>query len=43
VVADHVRAGDSRVQARVGWRTSGFMLVFPWEVRIDQMAWNASQ
>ena len=43
VVADHVRAGDSAVQARVGWRSTGFTLVFPWEVRIDQLAWNASQ
>ena len=26
---------DGCVRARVGWRQSGFLLNFPWEVRID--------
>ena len=28
------------VQARFGWRATGFTLIFPWEVRVDQVDWR---
>ena len=37
--ADHVDTnGDLR--SRVGWRQVGFVLNFPWQVRIDQAIWT---
>ena len=38
-LADHVD-GNGNVRSRVGWRTVGFTINFPWEVRIDQVGWN---
>ena len=34
----HVDAGGE-VRSRVGWRQVGFTLLFPWQVRVDQVAW----
>ena len=31
---------DGEVKSRVGWRRTGFTLLFPWEVRVDQAGWN---
>ena len=31
---------DGSVRSRVGWRQTGFTINFPWEVRVDQVAWN---
>lgn len=28
------------VRNRVGWRSTGFTLNFPWEVRVDHVTWN---
>ena len=39
VSAEHIDTGGD-VQARVGWRQSGFIINFPWEVRVDQVGWN---
>ena len=39
VPADHIDAAGN-VQARVGWRQTGFTINFPWEVRVDQAGWN---
>ena len=39
VPADHI-AADGSVQARVGWRQTGFVINFPWEVLVDQAGWN---
>ena len=30
---------DGEVSARVGWRQTGFIINFPWEVRIDHASW----
>ena len=39
VPADHIDS-DGSVQSRVGWRQTGFVINFPWEVRVDQVGWN---
>ena len=39
VAADHIDT-DGSVQTRVGWRQTGFVINFPWEVRVDQAGWN---
>ena len=31
---------DGEVKSRVGWRRTGFTLLFPWEVCVDQAGWN---
>ena len=31
--------GES-VQARIGWFQTGFTLNFPWEIRLDHVAWE---
>ena len=28
------------VRARIGWRQSGFIINFPWEIRVDRVAWS---
>ena len=39
ITAANIDTGGE-VQARVGWRQTGFVIQFPWEVRIDQVGWN---
>ena len=34
---------NQEVRARVGWYQTGFTLNFPWEIRVDQVAWNQLQ
>ena len=33
-------SSTGEVRCRVGWRQTGFTLQFPWEVRIDAVAWR---
>lgn len=37
---EYVEAGSGDVRARIGWRKTGFTIVFPWEVGIDWMGWS---
>ena len=39
VAADHIDPAGN-VRGRVGWRQTGFVINFPWEVRVDQAGWN---
>lgn len=41
IVADHVDTNGA-VRSRVGWRTAGFTINFPWVVRVDQVGWNTN-
>ena len=34
--------GNGEVNVRVGWKSSGFTIVFPWEVRIDKIGLTKS-
>jgi len=38
LTADHIDVGGE-VRSRVGWRQTGFTINFPWEVRVDRVAW----
>ena len=38
-VKEGVRSEDGRVRARLGWRQTGFIINFPWNVRVDQVGW----
>lgn len=38
LTAEHVGSGNA-VRTRVGWRTTGFTINFPWVVRIDHASW----
>ena len=40
-VADHVEAGTGLIRSRVGWRKTGFTILFPWTICVDQAQWNA--
>ena len=40
--ADVVEAGTGAVRMRTGWRRTGFTLLFPWTICIDQAVWNVS-
>ena len=37
--ADHI-GPNGETRARVGWRATGFTLVFPWQVSVDQVGWD---
>ena len=41
-VSNYVQTGSGAVRSRIGWRQTGFTLLFPWEVRLDQMVWTAN-
>ena len=38
-IPDFVSAAG-QVISRLGWRKTGFTIVFPWEVAVDQVAWQ---
>ena len=42
-IADYVQPNSNAVLIRVGWRKTGFTILFPWEVSVDQMVWNLNQ
>ena len=31
---------NGKVRSRIGWRKTGFVLNFPWQVNIDQVVWQ---
>ena len=33
---------SGNVQTRIGWRQTGFVINFPWEVRLDQAVWKSN-
>lgn len=37
---EFIQEGTGNVRARVGWRQTGFVINFPWEVRIDNVQWD---
>lgn len=39
ITVDHVDS-SSNVKTRIGWRKTGFAIVFPWSVRVDQVGWE---
>lgn len=39
---DDFVSGSSGVRARTGWRRTGFTILFPWSVSVDQVLWNAT-
>ena len=36
---DHINS-NGEVRTRVGWRVTGFLIVFPWQVDIDAVRWQ---
>ena len=41
-IADFIRPDTNLVRTRVGWRRTGFTILFPWEVRVDQVTWSTT-
>ena len=42
-IPDYVQAGTGSVQARVGWRAAGPILIYPWTICIDQIDWSVGK
>lgn len=40
--SDYVLLGTADVRARIGWRRTGFTILFPWETRLDYVFWTAN-
>lgn len=40
-ILDYVEEGSAALQVRVGFRQTGFTLLFPWTTCIDQVQWSA--
>ena len=38
-ILNYVEFGTGAVRSRIGWRQTGIILLFPWTVCIDQVAW----
>ncbi len=38
-ISDYAQAGTGAVRTRVGWRKTGLVINYPWEVRLDQLVW----
>lgn len=41
-VSDYVQSGTGAVKARNGWRKTGFTILYPWTVCVDQVVWTAT-
>ena len=41
-IPDYVEGGSAALQVRVGFRITGFTLLFPWTTSIDQVQWSAT-
>ena len=39
-ISNYVQASTGAIRSRIGWRQTGFIINFPWEVRLDQLVWN---
>ncbi len=39
-ISDYVQAGSGTVKARMGFRATGPVLLYPWTVSIDQVIWS---
>jgi hypothetical protein len=39
IASDFVQAGTRRVKARLGWKQTGLVFLFPWTVSVDQVVW----
>ncbi len=39
-VQDYVQDNTGRTKVRVGWKTSGVTILYPWTVRVDQLGWR---
>lgn len=42
-VLDSQNFDGETVRARIGWYQSGFVVNFPWEIRLDQIAWKRQE
>ena len=42
-IFDFVEPGTGTVRARIGWRSTGFIILFPWTVNVDQVVWNSTE
>jgi hypothetical protein len=36
----YIETGTGTVQARIGWKSNGIVLAFPWTICIDQVVWS---
>ena len=41
LASDYVQDGTGAVSTRVGWRQTGFTLLSPWTISVDQVQWTA--
>ena len=42
-ISDYAAAETGAVRTRVGWRKTGLLINYPWEVRLDQIVWAVIQ
>ena len=40
--SDYIMQGTAEVRSRLGWRRTGFTILFPWEARLDHVFWMAN-
>ena len=38
--ASDYQSGSGEVSSRIGWRKTGFTILFPWTVSVDQVVWS---
>ncbi len=38
-VGRYVQSGSGTVRARIGWKVTGPVLVYPWQINLDQLVW----
>lgn len=36
----YIETGTGNVRARIGWRRTGFTILFPWTIRVDHVRWS---
>ncbi len=39
-ISNYVQSGSGAVKTRIGWKATGIVLLYPWTISIDQVAWR---
>jgi len=42
-IQQYIQPGSGAIRTRVGWKRTGFVLLFPWTISIDQVVWSVTQ
>jgi hypothetical protein len=42
-IQQYIQPGTGAIRTRVGWKRTGFVLLFAWTISIDQVVWTVTE